>query len=132
MATKKTFGRRIRNLIAAFRGLPPEEGISCLKKAKPIGISISTLLKKFDVIKITPQQTIHQNWPSIVGEAMAKRCYPVKILNNDTLVIHSFNAIIRSELQIQKLKILDNLHQFPNCAQISDIRFLAHKSTDAE
>ncbi|MDR1173405.1 MAG: DUF721 domain-containing protein [Puniceicoccales bacterium] len=132
MVAKKTFGRRIRNLIAAFRGLPPEEGISCLKKAKPIGTSISTLLKKFNVIKITPQQTIQQNWPSIVGEDMAKRCYPVKILNNDTLIIHSFNAIIRSELQIQKLKILDNLHKFPNCAQISDIRFLAHKSATIE
>jgi hypothetical protein len=129
---KKIFGRRIRNLIAAFRGLPPEEGISCLKKAKPIGGSISILLKKFNVAKITPQQIIHQNWPSIVGEAMAKRCCPVKILNNDTLIIHSFDAIIRSELQIQKLKILDNLHKFPNCAQISDIRFLAHKSMEAE
>ncbi|MDR0742574.1 MAG: DUF721 domain-containing protein [Puniceicoccales bacterium] len=132
MATKKIFGRRIRNLIAVFRGLPPEEGISCLKKAKPLGASISTLLKKFNMVKITPQQTIHQNWPSIVGENMAKRCSPVKILNDDTLIIHSFNAVIRSELQIQKLKILNNLHQFPNCAQISDIRFLAHKSTGIE
>ncbi|MDR2602984.1 MAG: DUF721 domain-containing protein [Puniceicoccales bacterium] len=132
MVAKKTFGRKIRNLIAAFRGLPPEEGTSCLKKAKPIGTSIATLLKKFNVVKITPQQTIHQNWPSIVGEDMAKRCYPVKILNNDTLVIHSFNATVRSELQIQKLKILDNLHQFPNCVQIFDIRFFAHKLTDTE
>ncbi|MDR2432933.1 MAG: DUF721 domain-containing protein [Puniceicoccales bacterium] len=132
MVAKKIFGRRIRNLIAAFRGLPPEESTSCLKKAKSIGTSIFTLLKKFNVVKVTPQQIIHQNWPSIVGEGMAKRCYPVKILNDDTLIIHSFNAIVRSELQIQKLKILDNLRQFPNCAQISDIRFLAHKSADAE
>jgi hypothetical protein len=128
--TKKTFGRRIRNLIAAFRGLPPESGISCLKKTKPLGTSIATLLKKLNGVKITPQQTIQQNWSSIIGENMAKRCHPVKILNNDTLVIHSFDAIIRSELQMQKLKILENLHQLPHCAKISDIRFVAHKSID--
>jgi hypothetical protein len=63
---------------------------------------------------------------------MAKRCSPEKILNDNILIIHSFNAVICSELQIQKLKILDNLRQFPHCAQISDIRFLAYKSTGVE
>ncbi|MDR2779233.1 MAG: DUF721 domain-containing protein [Puniceicoccales bacterium] len=125
--TKKTFGRRIRNLVAAFRSLPPEEGISCLKEAKPLSVSIGALLKKLNTIKITPQRAIQQNWSFIVGETMVKRCYPVKILNDDTLIIHSSDAIIRSELQIQKLKILENLHQFPHCAKISNIRFIAHR-----
>jgi hypothetical protein len=44
-------------------------------------------------------------------------------LKSDILLIHSANAVVRSELQLQKSKILKNLHEFPSCERISDIRF---------
>jgi predicted nucleic acid-binding Zn ribbon protein len=124
---KKTFGRKIRNLIAAFRGLPPEESISSLKRAKPISETISALLKKFNVIKIIPEQVVQENWDFIVGKNIANHCHPVKILNNDVLIIHSSNAVVCSELQMQRSKILENLHKLPRCARISDIRFIVKK-----
>jgi hypothetical protein len=124
---KKQFGRRVRNLIAAFRGLPPENSQSVQKKPKSIGDAVSVLLKKINGAKVTPQQIIQTNWRSIVGENIAERCHPVKILNSDALIVHSANAVIRSELQMQKSKILDALRKLPHCAKISDIRFIANR-----
>ncbi|MDR1432843.1 MAG: DUF721 domain-containing protein [Puniceicoccales bacterium] len=123
---KGRFGRRIRNLIAAFRGLPPEESRSFPKKAKPIGESIAILLKKIRPRIASPEREIQSNWEAIVGKDMAGRCHPLRILGSDVLLIHSGSAVIRSELQMQKAKILENLHRLGHCAKISDIRFIAN------
>ncbi|MDR1401818.1 MAG: DUF721 domain-containing protein [Puniceicoccales bacterium] len=124
---KKQFGRKIRNLIAAFRGLPPEESQSMQKNPRAIGDTIAILLKKISITKTTPEQVIRDNWEGIVGQNISGRCHPVKILNSDVLIIQSENAVIRSELQIQKQKILANLQRLPRCAKISDIRFIANR-----
>lgn len=123
---KGQFGRRIRNLIAAFRGLPPEKSKSFLVRTKPIGESIGQLLKKINGPTVSPEREIQSNWHAIVGERMANRCHPVRILNSDVLLIHSESAVIRNELQMQKAKILENLHRLAHCARICDIRFIAN------
>jgi hypothetical protein len=125
MAREK-FGRKIRNLIAAFRGLPPDESKSFLKNARPIGDAVMILMKKITAVKVTAECEIHDNWARIVGNDFERRCHPVKILNSDILVIHSASAVIRCELQIKKSEILRNIHHFPHCKKISDIRFIAN------
>ncbi|MDR1595701.1 MAG: DUF721 domain-containing protein [Puniceicoccales bacterium] len=122
---KEKFSRRIRNLIAAFRGLPPEESRSFLKATRPVGETIAILLKKFGTTRASPEMEIHSNWAAIIGGTFANRCHPVKILNNDVLIVHSGSSVIRCELQMQKSKILENLHRLPHCKKISDIRFIA-------
>jgi hypothetical protein len=121
--SSKRFNRNVRNLIAAFRGLPPEEHVSFPRREKHIGALMLAAIRKIEMTAITPEQIIQENWASIVGENIAARCRPLKILSGDVLLIHSPSATIRSELQLRKSKILENLHRHPRCEKISDIRF---------
>jgi hypothetical protein len=124
--SKKHFGRRICNLIAALRGLPLDRSMAHLKPAKPLGVAIASLLRKHSMVKISPARAIQDNWEAIVGHGMAFRCRPIKIVNGDVLIIGGQSGVIRSELQLQKSKILENLHALPICEKISDIRFVAN------
>jgi hypothetical protein len=123
MAAKVQFGRKIRNLVAAFRGLPPETSTAFSKKALTFDEVASFALKKYKFLQTSAERAIQENWISIVGERFAARCSPEKILKSDVLLIRSTSSVIRSELQLQKKKILENLHKLPRCARISDICF---------
>ena len=123
---KKQFSRKIRNLIAEFRGLPPEQSRSFLKRAKSVGETVSVLMKRINGSNRRPEAVIQNNWQAIVGVNLAKYCEPVKILPNDVFLVRCPNAVARSELQMIKGRILDNLHKFHHCEKISDIRFVAN------
>ena len=124
---KKTFSRRIRNLIAVFRGLPIDTSRSFLKRARPVGDTVASLMKKISVTTIRPEHSLQEHWEMIIGSYLSHRCHPVKITNDDVLLIHSANAVVRSELYMQKEKILERIHSLPRCAKISDIRFIANQ-----
>jgi predicted nucleic acid-binding Zn ribbon protein len=119
---KDHFNRNIRNLIAEFCGLPRENGPAFRKEARPIANVVSFIIKKQGKAKRQAEQAIQNNWALIVGHRLANHCQPVKVLNTDILVIHSSNAVVRSELQMQKSGILTRLHRIPYCEKISDIR----------
>jgi hypothetical protein len=123
MAKKAQFGRSVRNLVASFRGLPTEKTSAFSREPKTLDGAISIWMRKHWFARVTAEQVIQENWVRIVGERFSSRCAPEKILKGDVLLIHSPSAVIRSELQLQKKKILENLRKFPHCAKISDIRF---------
>lgn len=124
---KRRFSRRIRNLIAVFRGLPIDTSRSFLKRARPVGDTVTALMKKINVTAVRPEHSLQEHWEMIIGSYLSRRCHPVKITNDDVLIIHSANAVVRSELHMQKEKILERIHSLPRCAKISDIRFIANQ-----
>jgi hypothetical protein len=122
---KFVFSRSVRNLVASLRGLPPEGREGSTRGERPIGGLLKSILRKIEIASATAEQVIGENWASIVGEIIANRCRPVRILNSDVLLVHSPSATVRSELQLRKSKILENLHRHPHCEKISDVRFSA-------
>ena len=123
---KKFFGRKIRNLIAEFRGLPTEQSHSFLKKPHVVGDAVCAILKRFDMHAVRPENIIQDNWADIIGIKLVKYCEPLKITLGDVLIVKCPSAVVRSELQILKGKILESLHKFAACKKISDVRFVAN------
>ena len=69
---KRTFSRRIRNLIAVFRGLPIDTSRSFLKRARPVGDTVTALMKKISVTTIRPEHSLQEHWEMIIGSYLSK------------------------------------------------------------
>ncbi len=116
------FNKHIRNLIADFRSLPHEDTHAYLRRPKTLGAIVKFALDNLTV-KQKCEQILLQNWQFVIGETFCNRCRPITVLNNDVLLINCDNGVIRSELEISKVEILQRITSISQCSHIKDIRF---------
>ncbi|MBT6463072.1 MAG: DUF721 domain-containing protein [Opitutae bacterium] len=110
-------------LIAAFRGLPSPRRLPNKRRVKEIGGLMDQLIQKHNILQPSVEQTIMDNWRTIIGGEFAHRCSPRKIVAEKTLLISAANPVIRQELVFRKNKILCQVQMLSGCHGIQGISF---------
>jgi hypothetical protein len=101
------FSRRVRNLIADFRGLPRDDLPSILKDEWSAERLFQDILKKYAIKSDrTIKAEILENWSQIVGDMLCQSCKPHNITAAGALVIKVENSVVRQELFLQREEIL--------------------------
>lgn len=72
------------------------------------------------------------NWAEIVGEDVARICYPEKISLNNTLSLRVIDPVWAHDLSLRKSWLLDRIHEFAPSALVADVRFIADNPVNFE
>lgn len=115
------FSRDVENLIASFRGLPPDESSSIPRKVLPLDALIESLQKKYRWNEKSTEEIIMEHWREIVGDKAAHRARPGQLVRGKTLVIVVANSVLRQELSFRQNEILRKIRQLPNCQEICEV-----------
>lgn len=115
------FPRHIENLIAAFRGLPPDRSRSRLRETRPMADLVSGVLEEYRIGMPSREETIMKNWPAIVGASNTGFVHLLKIENDRRALIAVTNPIVRQELFFHRKLILERIQALPGCRDIREI-----------
>lgn len=115
------FPRHVENLIASFRGFPPNKSKSRPRETAPIGELVSGILEKYRIGLPSREETIMQNWETIVGAANVSFVHLLKIENDRRVLVAVTNPIVRQELFFHRKLILQRIQALPGCGEIRDL-----------
>jgi len=115
------FSPKEERLIASFRGLPEEYPGYVDKGSKTLGSLLETCIEKYKIGKNTPEETIQENWPRIVGPEFAKRCRPERIDHSGALIVQVPNSTVRRELIFAEDKMMTVIASLPGCHFINRV-----------
>lgn len=115
------FSRHHENLIASFRNLPEDPGSEKDIGTKSLGSLIETCVERFHIGKNTPEESIQENWPRIVGAEFAGRCRPERIDRSGALLVQVPNPTLRRELIFHEERILTVLQSLPDCRHVKRV-----------
>ena len=122
---RHSFNRKTNNLIASFRGLPPDQSRAWNKKETDLETVMDKLVQRFKIESTRPEETIAHEWISIVGESNAKHANPWRLDRGRTLYVHVNNPVVKQEMQFGKKTLLNRLNKLPGCSDIREIIFRA-------
>ena len=100
------FSKNTEDMIADFRGLPHTVTRSSLREPTALDSLLVMLQEKYRLEKPCPERSLVENWEAIFGASLCERCHPVRIKDEDTLIISVTNQTLRSELQFMKRAVL--------------------------
>jgi hypothetical protein len=116
------FSRAAEDLIASLRRLPLEIPRGMRKRpTKDLAPMIEDLLVKFQIGRDSPEQTIRDKWPEIVGSANASYSHPARIERERSLVVLASHSVVRNELFHHRLLILSKIQKLPGCDHVREI-----------
>ncbi|HLS27909.1 MAG TPA: DUF721 domain-containing protein [Opitutales bacterium] len=101
--------------------MPPDRSRSTLRESQPIGELVSEVLEEYRIGLPSIEETITQNWDTIVGAANAGFVDLLKIENGRRVLIAVSNPIVRQELFFHRKLILDRIRELPGCSGIRSI-----------
>ncbi|MDG2169202.1 MAG: DUF721 domain-containing protein [Opitutales bacterium] len=119
------FSRKTNNLIASFRGLPPDRSRAWNKKVKDLDAVMDTLVDRFKLGTTQPEETITNEWVSLVGENNAKYANPWRLDRGRTLYVQVSNPVVKQEMQFSKKVLLKRLNSLRGCEKIQEVIFRA-------
>jgi hypothetical protein len=120
------FSRAAEDLIASLRRLPLEIPRGMRKRpTKDLAPMIEDLLVKFQIGRDSPEQTIRDKWPEIVGSANASYSHPARIERERSLVVLASHSVVRNELFHHRLLILAKIQKLPGCDHVREINIRA-------
>src|ERR1043165_8371925 len=91
------FSRQAEKLIADLRRIPDETPDRMKKRpTKELGSLVEDLLVKHQIGRESPEQTIRDNWPQIVGPANAQYSHAAQIDGRGRLAVLVSHAGARS------------------------------------
>lgn len=115
------FSREIENLIADFRGLPRDFDRGYQRPPTPLGNLMSVIRERHRLDQDCPERVLVENWSRIFEGAYAERCHPVRILNEDTLVLAINHPVLRSNIMMDSRRYLQKIQALPLCAGIKKL-----------
>lgn len=118
------FSRTVENLIAEWRGLPPDLSRSKGRGTKELPELIQSVLQSWHVGTNGPLDLLANRWIEIAGPTLAGRSHPLAI-KGDSLLVAASNAVIRNELQLQSRKILAAVRTVPGCEGVKSLHLRA-------
>ena len=87
-------------------------------------VSLNSLLvvfkERYKIEEPCPERSLVEHWGEVFGK-LANRCNPVRIKDEHTLIISVTNPTLRTELNFQKMHILNKIARLPHCAAIQDL-----------
>lgn len=115
------FSKKTEDIIADFRGLPHTVSSSSRREPTTLDNLLVILEDKYHLKKPGTERYLVENWEEIFGSNLYKRCHPLRIKDNSTLIISVANQTLRAELLFKKRAILRRIQSIQNCAIIKDI-----------
>mgnify|MGYP005727579635 FL=1 len=115
------FSKNTEDIIADFRGLPHTVTSSSRREPTALDSLLVVLQEKYRLEKPSPERSLVENWEAVFGASLCERCHPVRIKDEDTLIISVTNQTLRSELQFMKRAVLKRIQSLEHCADIKDI-----------
>lgn len=122
----KEFSRTAEDLISSLRRLPNENPPGMRKRlTKDLGPLIEEILVKNQIGRDSPEQTIREKWPELVGHANAQYSHPARIERERSLVVLTSHAVVRNELFHHRKLIVEKIQKLPGCAHVREINVRA-------
>ncbi len=109
-----TFRSVARQLVADLRGVPDDTPARQIKRpTHALGPLLDELLVKHHIGRHTPEDTIRENWPAIVGPAIAHYSHAGQIDPKGKLVILYNQPVAGNELRFHQANILAKIQALP-------------------
>ena len=119
------FSRLAESLVSDLRRIPSEEPARARKRpTQELAALIEDLLQKNQIGRSSPEQTIREKWPELVGSAAAVYSHPVRIERRMLLVLAA-HAVVRNELFHHRAEIVTRIQQLPGCADVKALNLRA-------
>ncbi len=123
---KDPFNHAARELVAAFRGVANDVPSRQQRRAThTLGPLIEDLLVKHQIGRAAPEDAIRENWPALVGPAIAHYSHAGQIDPRGKLVILYNQAVAGNELRFHQAAILARIRALPGCAHVKSLAIRA-------
>ena len=120
------FSFQAEKLIAALRRLPDDTPARMKKRpTQPLGNLVESLMVQYQVGRASPEQTIRDNWPEIVGPANAHYSHASQIDARGRLAVLAGHAVVRNELFMHRKTIVERIRKLPGCSHVREINVRA-------
>ena len=120
------FSFQAEKLIAALRRIPDETPARMRKRpTRELGDLVENLLVEHQIGRDSPEQTIRDNWPAIVGTAHAQYSHAAQIDARGRLAVLASHAVVRNELFHHRKLIVEKIQKLPGCAAVREINVRA-------
>ena len=86
-----------------------------------MGSLLETCIEKYKIGQNTPEETIQENWPRIVGPEFSKRCRPERIDQSGALIVQVPNSTVRRELIFAEDQMMTVIASLPGCHFINRV-----------
>lgn len=119
-SAKRPFSRAAEEAIADLRRIPSQEPARMRRRpTREIGSVLDELLTRYRIGRSSPEETIRARWEELVGPANAAYSHPAQIdQNGRRLLVLAGHSVVRQELFLHRLVILERVRQLPGCAGI--------------
>jgi hypothetical protein len=116
------FSHNAEELIGDLRKLPFTEPRRMKKRpTKELAPLLQALLVKYHIGTNSPEHSLREQWPEIVGPAIAAYSHPVNIDPQGRLLILTAHSVARSELSTIRAGVLDKIRALPGCSHIKSL-----------
>ena len=116
--TPHTFSKIAEDLVRDLRRVPPEEPARAKKRVtQSLAAVVEQLLQKHQIGRESPEHTIRDQWPSLVGAANAAYSHPGMIERN-RLVVLAAHAVVKNELFLHRDEIVARIRKLPGCEHV--------------
>ncbi len=117
--SRDTFRHIARQLVADLRGVPDRTPARQIKRPTlSLGPLIDELLVKHNVGRHTPEDTIRENWPAIVGPAIAHYSHAALIDPKGRLTILYNQPVAGNELRFHQAAVLEKIQALPGLRNV--------------
>ncbi len=121
------FSKLAEEIIGDLRGLPPEDPAKSKKRpTRDLTDLLQELIAKHHIGQSSTEQVIREHWPQIVGAANATYSHAAHLERDGRqLIVIASHAVVRNELFLHRLEIIERLKKLPGCSLIKDLRLRA-------
>jgi hypothetical protein len=113
-------GKVAEDLVASLRRIPSEDPQRArLRPSRDLAELVDALRSKHGIGRPTSEQAIRDQWPGIVGTANASYSHAVRIDERGRLVVQTSHPVVRNELFLNRVEILERIRRIPGCAAIA-------------
>ena len=119
------FSKLAEELIGDLRGTSsPDPPRAKKRPTQSLSDVVEQLLQKHQIGRESPEHTIRDHWPSLVGAANASYSHPGMIERN-RLTVLAGHAVVRNELFLHRDEIVSRIKQLPGCEHVKAIHVRA-------
>ena len=125
-SAEEPFNHAARELIAAFRGVSNDVPARQFRRpTHALGPLIEELLVKHQIGRASPEDAIRENWPTVVGPAIAHYSHAGQIDPRGKLTILYNQAVAGNELRFHQAAILARIRDLPGCGHVKSLAIRA-------
>jgi hypothetical protein len=119
------FSKLAETLVGDLRGVASDDPPRARKRpTQPLADLVEQLLQKHQIGRESPEQTIRDHWPQLVGAANAAYSHPARLERN-MLVVLAAHAVVRNELFLHRAEIVARIRKLRGCETVKALNIKA-------